>query len=250
MEVQEVNIEDINVSNLNTRKDLGAGTEDSSIEDLANSIKEKGLLNPITVMKCSDGKYDLIAGQRRFLACKKIGLKTIPAIIRESMDDTDATIISLIENVHRADMAPIDKAKAYSKIYEKYNDYGVVAKETGMSILTIKKYLKLLELSPLIQDKLTTSDGPAGIGTLSKLAETFSKEEQEEVLNNIGDFKQDIQLEILKRSKGDLNNIPELREQALAGAFDVHVCKGINSCPFIPEELVPKVKEIIDSHKE
>jgi ParB family chromosome partitioning protein len=121
MEIKEIKLEDIQVSKFNTRKDLEAGIEDASLEDLANSIREKGLLNPITVMRVKNGKYDLVAGQRRFLACKKIGFQTIPAIIRDDLNETDATILSLIENVQRADMNPMDKAKAYQKIFEKYS---------------------------------------------------------------------------------------------------------------------------------
>ena len=139
MEIKELSLDEIDISEFNTRKDLGAGTEEASLDDLANSISEKGLLNPIMVRKSKNGKYDLIAGQRRFLASKKIGLNTIPAIIRNELNDTDATIISLIENVQRADMNPLDKAKAYQIIYEKYNDYSKVAQETGVSVPTIKK---------------------------------------------------------------------------------------------------------------
>ncbi len=101
MEVMEVKLADIRLGELNTRKDLNAGIEDAGLEDLANSIKEKGLLSPLIVRKNDDGTYGLIAGQRRFLACQRLGWKTIPAIIRDITDDTDATIISLIENVHR-----------------------------------------------------------------------------------------------------------------------------------------------------
>lgn len=250
MEVKDIRMNLINVSSLNTRKDLGAGTEDTGLDDLANSIKEKGLLNPIIVQKKDDGTYDLIAGQRRFLACKKIGWDAIPAIIREKMDDTDATIISLIENVHRADMSPIDKSKAYQKIYEKYNDYGKVARETGVSISTIKKYLTLLNLASSIQEKLTTSEGPAGIGTLSKLAETFSSpEEQEKILEAIGGFKQSVQLEIIKQSKGNIENIQGLREEALEGAFDSVTCHGIEDCNFIPEHLREPLMDLIKTSK-
>ena len=205
MEVKEVKMNLINISSLNTRKDLGAGTEDASLADLALSIRQNGLLNPITVLAKDDGTYDLIIGQRRFLACKQLGLQTIPAIVRERMDDTDATILSLVENVHRADMSPIDKARAYQKIYEKFGDYVVVTKETGVSITTIRKYLSLLDLAPSIQESLTTNEGPAGIGTLSKLAETFkSPDEQEKVLQAISSFKQDIQLKIIKQSDGNI----------------------------------------------
>ena len=72
MEVKEVRMNLINVSSLNTRKDLGAGTEDASLADLALSIRQNGLLNPITVLAKDDGTYDLIIGQRRFLACKQL----------------------------------------------------------------------------------------------------------------------------------------------------------------------------------
>jgi ParB family chromosome partitioning protein len=152
MEVKDISLSDIQLSEeLNARKDLNAGTEDTGLEELATSIEEKGLLNPIIVKRNDDRTYGLIAGQRRFLSCQRLGWKTIPAIIRDVTDDTDATIISLIENVHRADMNPIDKARAYQKIYEKYKDYNKVGKETGVSISTIRKYLTLLNLAPSIQ---------------------------------------------------------------------------------------------------
>lgn len=245
LEVKDIPLSSVNISELNTRKDLDAGTEDTGLEDLASSIREKGLLNPITVMKTQDGRYDLIAGQRRFLACKRIGMQSIPAIIREKMDDTDATIISLVENVHRADMAPIDKARAYSSIYEKYKDYDRVAKETGVHVTTIKRYLSLLNLSPTIQEKLTTSEGVAGVQTLSRLADTYSPEEQEKVLEGIGGFKQNIQLEIIKRSQGDVNKIPELRAQAMEGLFDVRTCRE-GLCISMPELLKTEVKRFVD----
>ncbi len=246
MEVKDIQMNLINVSAVNTRKDLGAGTEDASLDDLASSIREKGLLNPVTVRKKEDGRYDLIAGQRRFLACKKLGWNTISAIIREKMDDIDATIISLIENVHRADMNPIDKAKAYQKIYEKYNDYDRVAKETGVSIPTIRRYMKLLNLAPSIQEKLSTNEGPAGTSALSKLAETFSSpEEQEKVLESIGGFRQDVQLEIIKQSEGKIEKIKELKEEALEGAFDTVTCRGIKDCNFIPESLKEPITDLI-----
>lgn len=250
MEVMEVKLSDIRLGELNTRKDLNAGIEDAGLEDLANSIKEKGLLSPLIVRKNDDGTYGLIAGQRRFLACQRLGWKTIPAIIRDITDDTDATIISLIENVHRADMNPIDKARAYQKIYEKYKDYNKVAKETGVSISTIRKYLALLNLAPSIQEDLTTANGPAGIGTLSKMAEIFAPEEQEGVVNRIGGFKQQIQLEMIKRSGGDLSKLDGLRTQALEGAFDTHVCRGLDECSFIPYELRGLIIDAVKKFKE
>ena len=83
MEVRDIKMADILLSELNIRKDLDAGTEDTGLEDLADSIKDKGLLNPLIVRGCGDGTYELIAGQRRFLACQRLGWETIPAIIRD-----------------------------------------------------------------------------------------------------------------------------------------------------------------------
>ncbi|MCS7001172.1 MAG: ParB/RepB/Spo0J family partition protein, partial [Candidatus Kapabacteria bacterium] len=103
MIVHEIPIQDVDVSEFNTRKNLADGQYDSTIEDLAKSIEKQGLLSPITVFRKPDGRYSLIAGQRRLLACKQLGWPTISAIVRESMTDADATAISLVENVHRAD---------------------------------------------------------------------------------------------------------------------------------------------------
>ncbi|MFX1295491.1 MAG: ParB/RepB/Spo0J family partition protein [Promethearchaeota archaeon] len=250
MKIVDLDMTKISVSEYNTRKDLTAGIEDVGIEELAKSIQEKGLLNPIMVRKKSDGTFELIAGQRRFLACKKLGWNTIPAIIREITDDTDATIISLIENVHRADMNPIDKARAFQKINEKYNILNKVAKETGVSVSTVRKYLKLLNLAPSIQERLSTANGPAGITTLAKVADIFPSNQQEMVIDKIGGFKQQIQLEMIKRSDGDLTKLDSLKVQALEGAFDTCLCKGIDTCQFIPKELINAVKEAIEEFEQ
>jgi ParB family chromosome partitioning protein len=250
MEIREIKMIDIQLSQFNVRKDLDAGTEDMGLEDLAESIRDKGLLNPLIVRRLDTGTYELIAGQRRFLACQKLGWQTVPAIIRDINDDTDAMILSLVENVHRADLNPIDKAKAYERIYEKYRDYNKVAKETGVSVSTIKKYLLLLKLAPSIQEKLTTTEGPAGLGTLSKIAETFAPGEQENVLDKIGGFKQQIQFEIIKRSGGDAGKLEDLRKQALEGAFDTTICRGLDECQYIPLELRELVKDAIKKYEE
>jgi len=249
MDVKEIRLADIRLSEFNIRKDLSAGTEDAGLGELAESIKEKGLLNPLIVRRCSDGTHELIAGQRRFLACQRLGWETVPAIIRDVTDDTDATILSLIENVHRADLSPIDKARAYQTIYDTYGDYGRVAKESGVSVSTVRKYMALLRLAPSIQERLTTAEGPAGIEALSKVAQAFAPEVQEQVLDRIGGFKQQIQLEMLKRSGGDLGTLEHLREQALEGAFDTHLCKGLDNCPYIPRELLEPVKKAIEEFK-
>ena len=245
MDIREIRIDEIRVSEFNTRKDLDAGTEDAGLDDLASSIREKGLLSPVTVRTGPDGRFELIVGQRRFLACKTLGMKTIPSIIRDDLDDTDATIVSLVENVHRADMNPIDKSRAYKRIYETYGNYGEVAKQAGVSIPTVRRYITLLNLAPSIQEKLSTAEGPAGVGSLSKLAETFAPDQQEEALREIGGFKQNIQLDMIKRSEGNLDLLSALKEKALEGAFDVRTCRE-GLCFSMPEELKAEIKNILE----
>jgi len=249
MRVEDIELSKIQISEANTRKDLDAGTEDASLDDLAENIRTRGLINPITVRFNEEtNKYELIAGQRRYLAFEKLGRKTIPAIIREIGDDTDMTIISLVENVHRADMNPMDKARAFQKIYEKYHSYERVAKETGLSSTTVSRYMKLLELHPSIQERISTSEGVAGIKTLSKLATTFDKEDHELILEEIAGLKQNIQEEILKRSEGDVSKITELKEQAIEGAFNIITCRSIDDCNKIPSELIPIIKKTIQQY--
>ncbi|MDH3366062.1 MAG: ParB/RepB/Spo0J family partition protein [Thermoplasmata archaeon] len=249
MEVRDIDLKEIRISSLNTRRNLAAGSEEVDIDDLADSIREKGLLSPVTVIKKSDDEFELIAGQRRYLACMRLGWRTIPAIVREVTDDTDATVISLIENVQRQDIAPIDKARAYSSILGKYGEYDRVAKETGVSVQTIRKYLSLLKLDDAIQDELTTKDGPIGISAMAKLAETFSKEDQMEAWTKTKGFKQQIQLDILRGSNGDIGRLDELVDQAVDGKLDRHICKGFEDCQFIPKELIGKICDEIQKHE-
>ena len=241
MEVRDIPLAEIRISEFNARKDLSAGTEDADIGELADSIRERGLLSPITVRR-DNGGFELIAGQRRFLACQQLDMTSISAIIRDDLDDTDATVISLVENVHRADMSPLDKARAYQLIHDRYGTYAEVARQAGVSGQTVQRYLSLLRLSPDIQDQLTTSEGPAGVGTLSRLAETFAPDDQSGVLDRIGGFKQGIQQEILKQSAGDIDRVEDLRERALSGAFDTRVCRD-GLCFEMPDE----VKSIVRS---
>jgi ParB family chromosome partitioning protein len=184
--VTKIMLSKIIISKNNVRKNLEAGNEDSSIEDLAKCINNRGLLNPI-IVKQIDDSYELIAGQRRFLACHLLGWESIPATVLTQINDVEAKIISLVENVHRADLHPLDKGNAYQQLYEVFGTYTNVSKETGVSPSTVKRYLMLLKLSPSIQTLLSTSDGPAGICTLSLLAELFSDfNDQEYVLEKIG----------------------------------------------------------------
>lgn len=225
MEVREIKLDSIKVSQFNVRKNLNSGHEDASIDDLAANISEQGLLSPVVVRTTLNGHYELIVGQRRFLACGRLGMTTISAIVRDDLDDTEATIISLVENVQRADMNPMDKARAFVEILSRYGDHKRVARETGVSVATIRKYAKLLNLAQEIQDEISMAEGPVGVETLAILADTFDMDDQVWVLRRIEGFNQSIQQQILKESGGDPDKIPELVERALDGAFNVRMCR-------------------------
>lgn len=255
MEVKELPIQQITISEFNTRKDLMAGTEDSSIDDLALSIKEKGLLNPIMVRSSSTGKYELIAGQRRLLACKKLGMTTISALVRSQVDDADATAISLIENVHRAEMNPMDKARAFAALRGRYGgEVQRVSRETGIGAATVKKYLALLCLPEAIQERVSTAEGPAKIESLSMLTRTFTDpEDMLEAYNKTAGFTQEIQKQILKATAGDISRIDEVVTQAQEGAFDTKFCRGLAGklmCEYIPEELAPTVIQMVEQWRQ
>ena len=236
MEITDVPLSAITVSDFNARKDLSSGIEDAGIRELADSIRVRGLLSPITVRRRGDGGFELIAGQRRLLACQQLEMRSIPAIVRDDLDDTDATVISLVENVHRADMSPIDKARAYDRIHDRYGTHAEVARQTGVSAQTVKKYLSLLALHPAIQEQISTSQGPVGVAAMSRLSETFAPGRQVRALEMIGGFKQDIQVAILKASGGDIDRLEELRESALSGAFDARLCRD-GLCFVMPDDL-------------
>lgn len=231
------------VSTLNVRKTLDAGQDDSNIEELAASIREKGLLSPLTVRPLADGRFEILVGQRRYLACKLVPLDPVPCLIKEGLTDADAISLSLIENVHRADMHPIDKAKALQALLAKFGSYESVAKESACSVATIRRYLKLLELPTVLQDRIGTADGPSGISALSRLASTFSGEEAVLAYNEISGFTQRVQEEILKRCDGSLERLDDLVEEAQEGVFDIRRCGAASGCQLVNDIVQGRMSE-------
>lgn len=243
MRQENIPLKSLVLSKMNVRKDLEAGQEDSGIDDLASSIKEKGLLSPLIVRPAGKKGYEVVVGQRRFLACKRIGLNSVFCLVRDDLSDVDAVTLSLIENVHRADMNPLDKARSLKSLYDKYDSYEKVAAETAWSSSTVRKYIRLLDLPPVLRDKIGTKDGPAGVTSLARLATTFEEDETEEVYDRISGFKQTIQEEILKRSQGDISKIDELVDEAVEGAFDKRTCGGQFKCEIIREVIQGNLKQ-------
>jgi ParB/RepB/Spo0J family partition protein len=243
MHITPVPLARLVVSTLNVRKALDAGQDDSNVEELAASVREKGLLSPLTVRPLADGRFEILVGQRRYLACKLVPLDPVPCLIKEGLSDADAISLSLIENVHRADMHPIEKAKALQALLAKYGSYESVAKESAFSIPTIRRYLKLLELPPVLQNRIGTADGSSGIGALSRLASTFSGEEAVLAHNEIAGFTQRVQEEILKRCEGSLERLDDLVEEAQEGVFDIRRCGAAFGCQLVNDIVRGRLSE-------
>ena len=140
------------------RKDFN----DGKMNELISSIKEKGILQPIAVRELSDGKYEIIAGERRYRAAKDIGLKSIPAYILSVKDESEVMEYALIENIQRVDLDPMEEAEAYSTLKTKYKlSQQEISKRVGKSRSQIANFLRLLKLpisvkNDLINKKLST----------------------------------------------------------------------------------------------
>jgi len=121
-----------------------------AIRELAESIKEKGLLQPVLLRK-SGSKYEVVAGDRRFLAHEMLGKKKISAIVRE-MDETECFSLRALENLQREDLSPIEEGVIYQTMRVKYNmSINKIAKTLGKSFATITQRLKMLELPDFVQ---------------------------------------------------------------------------------------------------
>ncbi|MDD2680046.1 MAG: ParB/RepB/Spo0J family partition protein [Candidatus Omnitrophica bacterium] len=126
------------------------------IAELAQSIKEKGVIQPLLVRRKGDD-YELIAGERRLRACNLLGLKEIPIIVKD-VDDRDSLEYALIENIQREDLNPIEQAHAYQHLIDKFQvTQEKISEALGMARTTIANTLRLLKLPHEIQEELKKS---------------------------------------------------------------------------------------------
>ena len=125
--------------------------DDDTLNELARSIKELGIIQPITVRKIKAGKYQLISGERRFRASKKAGLKTIPAYVRTA-DDQAMLELALVENIQRDDLDAIEVAISYQRLMEECElTQETLSERVGKKRSTVSNYLRLLKLPAEIQ---------------------------------------------------------------------------------------------------
>ena len=119
---------------------------------LAESVRAQGLIQPVVVRPLGEGRYELIAGERRWRAARAAGLATVPALVRET-DDRESLILALVENVAREDLTPIEEARAYALLQDEFAlSLGDVAERVGRSKPSVSNRLRLLELPDDVLD--------------------------------------------------------------------------------------------------
>lgn len=152
--------------------------DEEALAGLTASIAEIGVLQPILVRSLGQGRYELIAGERRWRASKRAGLQTIPVVVRNA--DTDASSLeqALVENLHRADLNPMEEAAAYQQLIEDFDlTQEAVATRVGKSRAAITNTLRLFQLPPAIQslvaeNQLTAGHARALLGTPDRSFQT------------------------------------------------------------------------------
>ena len=181
-EIVEINIDELRPNPYQPRKVF----KDEALEELAESIKEHGVFQPIIVKKSIKG-YEIIAGERRFRACKKAGLTKIPAIVR-AFTDEQMMEIALLENLQRENLSAIEEALAYKSMIEKlYLTQDQLAKKVGKSRSHITNILGLLRLPQEVQQMV--ADEKISMGHARVLSKLESDEKIIEFANQIVNSK-------------------------------------------------------------
>jgi ParB family transcriptional regulator, chromosome partitioning protein len=158
--------------------------DEDTLGELAASIAELGVLQPVLVRRVED-RYQLIAGERRWRAARRAGLTTVPAVVRTS-DDVRAVEQALVENLHRADLTPLEEAAAFSQLIEDFRlTHDEVAQRVGKSRSAVTNTLRLLGLPPGVQHLL--ADGKLSAGHARALLGTPDRALQERLARKAAD---------------------------------------------------------------
>lgn len=246
--------------------------DETALQELADSIAEIGIIQPITLRKISDDEYQIIAGERRYRASQKAGLKTIPAYIRTA-DDENMMEMALIENIQREDLNAVEIALAYQHLLDQYElTQERLSERIGKNRTTIANYLRLLKLPAPIQMALqnkqldmgharaliSLNDPKLQVKIFEEIQEHgYSVRKVEEIVKSLSEgeaVKSGTRKITPKRAK-----LPEefnLLKKQLSGFFNTKVqltCsekgKGKISIPFGNEEELERIMEIFDTLK-
>ncbi|MFJ3306051.1 ParB/RepB/Spo0J family partition protein [Streptomyces sp. NPDC086549] len=157
--------------------------DEDALHELITSIKEVGLLQPVVVRQLGPARYELIMGERRWRACREAGLEAIPAIVRAT-DDEKLLLDALLENLHRAQLNPLEEAAAYDQLLKDFNcTHDQLADRIGRSRPQVSNTLRLLKLSPAVQRRVAA--GVLSAGHARALLSVEDSEEQDRLAHRI-----------------------------------------------------------------
>ena len=198
---EDININQIEINPDQPRKKFN----DKSLKELSISIKNYGIIQPITVRKLSENRFQLISGERRFRASKLSGIQTIPSFIKDA-DEKEILELALIENIQREDLNSIEISVSYKKLLDDLKiSQDELAEKVGKDRSTINNYLRLLKLPPTIQNGII--ENKIHMGHARSLITIEKSEAQIEIYNTI--IKRGLSVrktEDLVRSLNKINN--------------------------------------------
>ena len=212
--VVELDINSIEVNPFQPRSNFN----DDTLEELASSIRELGIIQPITVRKLDFNKFQLVSGERRFRASKLVGLETIPAYIRIA-NDQESLEMALVENIQRQDLDPIEIALSYQRLTDEIKiTQEKLSERVGKKRSTITNYMRLLKLDPIIQTGMR--DGFVSMGHGRALVNIEKKKTQISIYETIVaqglSVRETEQLvKSLKKNKGEITNKSKIVEKKL-----------------------------------
>lgn len=209
--IGEIEIDKILANPNQPRRDFN----EEALQELADSIKELGVIQPITLRKMDDGTYQIIAGERRFRASQLAGKSTIPAYILKA-DDENTMEMALTENIQREDLNPLEIALAYQQLIEQHNlSQEQLSKRVGKGRATIANFLRLLKLPAAIQVAL--KEKKIDMGHAKALLSLDSHADQINIFHEIEKNSYSVrEVEEIVRSLKESNASPALKENKSA----------------------------------
>ena len=268
--LSEVRMDDIRPNPDQPRREF----DDDALQELANSIRQIGLVQPITLRDMGDGTYTIIAGERRWRASQRVGLTTIPAYIR-TVDDENMLEMALVENIQREDLTAIEVALAYQNLIEKHSlTQDQLSEKVGKNRATIANYLRLLKLPASVQMALrnkeidmgharallSVADPKAQLKVFAEMKKgRMSVRQIEEMVKQLSEgasVKTKTGTRIRQKGSNLSADYNQLRE-GLRNIFKTHVemtCsesgKGKISIPFNGEAELERIIEMLDKLRE
>ena len=237
-EIIEVALDDIIPNRFQPRLTF----DENSLNELASSIKEHGIIQPLVLRKVGD-KYEIIAGERRYKAAYIAGLTKVPAFII-NLNDNESAEVAIVENIQRRDLSPIEEAKSYKKLLDRgYLTQDQLASRMGKAQATISNKLRLLNLSESVQDALLNNK--ISERHARSLLKIESKEKQKELLDEIISKKLNVRdtEKLVNNELHDMDNFEKVSNISNLSKEikDVELPEFLNNKINIEE---PKVEEI------